>query len=408
MRYRLPNGYGSVVRLTGRRRKPYAVRTSSINEYVDVYTDETPPDDILRELKRLKFRWNKNRHFWTALSTDRTKEYAAALADECDIKTGISFRQTYKFHAYFEKPELAYSYLAEINNGNVVEEHKKFTDAPTFAEMYGMWKKYRQSLKRQISESTWRNYEIAFNHLAALHHKKFLAIKTADVQEVLNGYNHKSASTIGNMRAILKSMYSYARMNNYVDTDITDFLVYEWTDSDTEMHSPYTEEEIGILWQKLYEVNNVDIILIYIYTGMRPSELLNILTENVHLDEQYMIGGMKTEAGIDRIIPIADKILPLVKNRYNPDRKYLINNRYGNHYTYGSYVSANFNTVMNRVGMQHIPHDSRHTFATLMDNAGANDVCIKLIMGHSMRNDTTKGVYTHKSVSDLLAEVNKI
>ena len=25
-----------------------------------------------------------------------------------------------------------------------------------------------------------------------------------------------------------------------------------------------------------------------------------------------------------------------------------------------------------------------------MDSAGANDVCIKLIMGHSMKNDTTK------------------
>ena len=45
--------------------------------------------------------------------------------------------------------------------------------------------------------------------------------------------------------------------------------------------------------------------------------------------------------------------------------------------------------------MKHLPHDGRHTFASLMDSAGANDVCIKLIMGHSMKNDTTKGTYTH-------------
>lgn len=404
---RMPNHYGSVCKLTGKRRKPYAVRTSSIQEYVEVYMTDTP-EDVARELKRLGFKWKKNREAWVAVRTDRAKEFADALVDEYDVKIGVSFRQTYKFHAYFERPELAYSYLAELNNGNVVPEHKRFSESPTFAEMYAMWKKYRVSLKKQISDSTWRNYEIAFNHLAPLHQKKFLAIRTADAQEVLNSYNHKSSSTIGNMRAVLKSMYSYARMNGYVDTDITEFLVYEWTDTDTEIHAPYTMEEIGILWQKLYEVNNVDIILIYIYTGMRPSELLNVLTENVHLDEQYLVGGMKTEAGTDRIIPIADKILPLVKNRFDPNKKYLINNRYGNHYTYGSYVSANFNTVMNRVGMQHIPHDSRHTFATLMDNAGANDVCVKLIMGHSMRNDTTKGVYTHKSVSDLLKEVNKI
>ena len=61
----------------------------------------------------------------------------------------------------------------------------------------------------------------------------------------------------------------------------------------------------------------------------RPKALLEILTENVHLDEKYMIGGMKTEAGKDRIIPLNDKLIPLVKNRYDPNKKYLINNKFG-------------------------------------------------------------------------------
>ena len=59
-----------------------------------------------------------------------------------------------------------------------------------------------------------------------------------------------------------------------------------------------------------------------IYTGLRPTELLEIQTENVHLDEKYMVGGMKTEAGKDRIIPLNDKIIPLVKNRYDANKKY--------------------------------------------------------------------------------------
>jgi len=29
-------------------------------------------------------------------------------------------------------------------------------------------------------------------------------------------------------------------------------------------------------------------------------------------------------------------------------------------------------------------------------------------MGHSMKNDTTKGTYTHKTLEELLTEVNKI
>ena len=72
------------------------------------------------------------------------------------------------------------------------------------------------------------------------------------------------------------------------------------------------------------------------------------------------------------------------------------------------YQYRNFNTCMGKLKMKHLPHDGRHTFASLMDSAGANDVCIKLIMGHSMKNDTTKGTYTHKTLGELLAEVNKI
>lgn len=320
----------------------------------------------------------------------------------------VVYRQTFKYLEYFEKQERAYSYLAELNNAEVVSEHIRFSETPTFAEMYHKWKKYRNTLPDKICKSTWRNYEIAFNHLADLHHKKFNALRTDEVQECINKWTCKSNSTVSNIRTVLNNMYKYALMNNYIEKDLSQFFVYSWVEPSEQIHSRYTDEEIAVLWANLYIVNNVDLILITIYSGLRPTELLEITTDNVHLDEQYMVGGIKTDAGIDRIIPIADKILPLIKNRYDANRRFLVNNKYGNHYTYGSYVSANFNTVMNRLQMKHLPHDGRHTFASLMDNVGANEVCLKLIMGHSMRNDVTKSVYTHKTIPQLIEEVNKI
>ena len=106
--------------------------------------------------------------------------------------------------------------------------------------------------------------------------------------------------------------------------------------------------------------------------------------------------------------------IPMKKSkqcRYYPDydlHRIATNRAVGNHYTYGTYMNGNFNTCMGKLKMKHLPHDGRHTFASLMDSAGANDVCIKLIMGHSMKNDTTKGTYTHKTLEELLTEVNKI
>lgn len=169
-------------------------------------------------------------------------------------------------------------------------------DVPTFAELYGRWKKYKKSLKDKLSDSTWKNYEIAFNHLAPLHSMKIINIKVNDMQECLNSHNHQSKSTIGNIRASLKGIYAYAVMNEYIEQDITQYLVFEYTKTSTSIH-------IDLLWNKLYVVNNVDIILINIYTGMRPTELLEVLTENVHLDERYTVGVLKTEHGYSELFP---------------------------------------------------------------------------------------------------------
>ena len=74
------------------------------------------------------------------------------------------------------------------------------------------------------------------------------------------------------------TIYQYAKLNEYIDRDLTEGLVYEWTNSTEQMHDRYSDEEIKTLWSKLYEINNVDIILIMIYTGLRPTELLVIIT----------------------------------------------------------------------------------------------------------------------------------
>lgn len=62
---------------------------------------------------------------------------------------------------------------------------------------------------------------------------------------------------------------------------------------------------------------------------------------------------------------------------------------------------------MEKLKMMHLPHDGRHIFSSLMDSAEASGVCIKLIMGHSMKNDTTKGMYTHRTLEELLTDMHK-
>ena len=364
---KLPNGYGSVVKLKGKRRKPWAVRIS--------YLQEQPDGTVKRKRKYLE---------------------------------------------YFMKQDSALAYLAEYNNGGLVPEHQKYADVPTFAELYEKWKRYRNSLKSKPGASTWKNYDIAFNYFANLHPQKVISLRAQDLQDCITAQSSKARATVGNMRAVVRGMWNYAVMNEIVENDITQHLIFEFTQSGVPIHTRFTDKEINTLWESLWVINNVDIILIYIYTGVRPVELLEIESENVHLDERYMIGGVKTEAGKNRVIPIHESIVPLIEYRLAQNRKYLITNKYGNHYTRAVYHNSNWNTVMGKLNMNHAPHDCRYTFAALADNACINETCKKIIMGHSLGNregtafktggtaDVTRDVYTEKTIPELVAEVNKL
>lgn len=62
---------------------------------------------------------------------------------------------------------------------------------------------------------------------------------------------------------------------------------------------------------------------------------------------------------------------------------------------------------MKTLNMEHTIHDCRHTFATKMTDAGANQTATKKIIGHSSFA-TTEKIYTHASIEILRENIEKI
>ena len=62
---------------------------------------------------------------------------------------------------------------------------------------------------------------------------------------------------------------------------------------------------------------------------------------------------------------------------------------------------------MARLGIDHNPHDTRHTFITKAKEANMNEYILKMIVGHEMA-DITEKIYTHRTVEDLKREMKKI
>ena len=109
------------------------------------------------------------------------------------------------------------------------------------------------------------------------------------------------------------------------------------------------------------------------------------------IEEDLMRGGSKTEAGRDRIVPIHPKIKDFVQ-------EYRI--------TYFTY-RKHFNKLMEELGMDHTPHECRHTFVTMAKEKEINDNIIKLLVGHQS-GDVTEGIYTHRTIDSLRKAIAKI
>lgn len=143
---------------------------------------------------------------------------------------------------------------------------------------------------------------------------------------------------------------------------------------------------------------------------------MQLKTENVFLDEQYMVGGMKTSNGTNRIVPIHPMIQKLVAYRYQQAREvyhsdFLFNLPTGSvskPFTYDTYKTC-FRNIMETLNLSGFtPHCTRHTFATQAEVCGLRERSIKLMMGHSLKADVTDYHYKHTDVEYLYQEICKI
>ncbi|MBO0586156.1 site-specific integrase [Sporosarcina sp. E16_8] len=348
-----PNGYGSVFKLSGKRRRPFAVR--------------------------ITVGWDDNG------------------------------KQLYEYLDYFVTRPEAMIALAEYNRDPYDLSDKKIT----YAELYKRFTlenfyKVENGVKvLKASESKVYTYQMAFGLSKALHSLKFVDIKKSHMQAVIDNCD-KAYETKKKVKSLFNHLYKLAMENDLVDKDYAAFV--DLGENDTvSSREPFTTEEVASLWENIDKSDFIDTILIMIYTGLRPGELATIENENINIDERYMRGGLKTAAGKNRVIPINMKILPLIEKRINSNQKYLLADLKGGSakQRYDDFSRRYWKPVMEHLNMKHLPHDCRHTFATLMDNAEANNTSIKRIMGHASKGVTEK-VYTHKDIEQLIKAIDLI
>ena len=341
---KLPNGYGSITKLKGNRRNPFVVR-------------------ITKEID------------------DEGKQVRVVLG-------------------YYPSRTKALEALSDYNKEPFDIANLKIT----FAEMYELWQGTDEYKK--LSESATKQYRYAYNRYEPLHDTAFITLKAPQLQKCIddidNGYTAKRF-----MKNLASKLYHIAIKREMTKDNKSELLEIGSSSATKHERIPFTSDEIDQLWSH-QEDETVKIMLIYIYTGVRCNELLSLLRDDLHLDEQYFkVVDSKTLAGI-RDVPIADCIVPLFK--YFIDKcksKYVITSPKGYKLDDSSWRKK-LSSINKALNMQHGTHEARHTCITELTIHNVNSTVIKEIVGHKSAQSLTEKVYTHIPMSVKIEAVNTI
>ncbi len=292
----------------------------------------------------------------------------------------------------FEKKKDALAYILAMQNG--VEERKSITVAI-------LWEQFGQQLD-SLSKSKRTAYNIAWRKIGKdIEYRSIDDFTVPELQEITDRYG-TSYYTKRDIKNLLSHLYKIAIRDDYVDKNKASYI--QLPELHSEERVVLSETEISTLWSD-YTQNRHRItaqMLVMLYTGIRPGELLSIRSENVHLDEQYMTGGIKTKKGKNRKIIIPDKLIPVVEQMIAEGKDKIA------HYSCADDFYGAWKLKRTELGIREAitPYCCRHTYVTKLTALKVSPAMLQELAGHEDYDTTLE--YTHLSISDRLAEVNKL
>lgn len=288
---------------------------------------------------------------------------------------------------------LSRSASAERKHITLSELHRKFENT----------KKYDA-----LSKSQKDKLRFAWNRLFPIQTRDICDLSVEDMQDTIDAAV-KTYYPARDMKVMLSHLYELAKRFEYVTYNKTESL--ELPLLKKTQKQIFTENDILKFWCDFYGRTEkgepvephifTGYILIMIFAGLRYGEVSTILLDNIHLQERYMIGGIKSEAGIDRVIPLNRKIIPVLRVLIPKQQKKLLEMNEDNFY------STYWETI-DRLQVSHLtPHSCRHTYFTMMADKQVPPALIAEAGGHA-DFDTTYKNYVHTPIEKLVEAVDKI
>lgn len=410
---RLPKGLGTVYKMTGARAKPYCTAiTTSVpcesekQKQTPIGYTKTREEGIrmlyLYHYEKLKLLpsvvisnpllENKYLDHIMKMMEANVLSKTPTEVDNIDIINQL-------FLASLPTEEVA------IDNSKI-SMLKREKEVPTFDEVY---QNILSPIYSSKSNSLKYGMKAAHARLKKIHNRKINTLNIDDYQPIFDKVSETGVSNtiLNRMKQICSEVSRWGQSRDYILKDYTQFIQYKSNDN-VKRYKPFTIDEIKkVLNSKCFWSK---IITVYIFTGMRPIEFIKMKKEDVHLEERYMLGGVKTASGKNRVIPIHNCIYEIIFELYEKAKvgKRLFCSENEIYTVYDTYRN-NYKEIMKKLDLldHEYPYETRHTFATIAEEFQLDTYRVKKILGHNT-GDITKDVYTHPQIQALVDEVNKI
>lgn len=295
---------------------------------------------------------------------------------------------------YYERKTDALAALESLSGRDLTERYNM-----TFAEVFEAWKTEHY---KDIGESGVESYDGAFKVFAPIHQKKFRDLRTADFQAVLDTHMSKSHSTVSKYKQLITQMSQWAIREELITTNFAKFV--RLPDNVMKEKDIFTDEEIAKLEKD--ESEAAKIILMLIYTGMRIGELFGLSVKDFH--GTYVVGGEKTEAGRNRIIPIRPEGRAYFSYFAKKATGELLLSGYVGQKVVANFRYRDYYPLLEKLAIErHTPHATRHTFASWARRKGMPPEALQKILGHADYS-TTANIYVHTSPEELVKAVEDI
>jgi len=286
-----------------------------------------------------------------------------------------------------KKEALAYAVSAKVPTSKI----------PSLRDYYNAW---ANNGMEHLGKSKKVAYKIAWNRLKSIADKPINELSVADLQNCIN-QTTTTYYPARDMKTVLSHCFTSAAADGNARGNLSEYVTLPKLNE--QEIQPFTSDEVQRMWELYCDGTEFfAYVLLMIYTGMMPGELLKLSVSMIDTDRHEIIGcGLKTDVRKQTPIVYPDLIDPLVqhlirsakKGRIYPHQKKQFYKKY-----HETLIAAKIRDLP--------PYACRHTSGTKLALSGIAPSMVQKLMRHSKFTTTQR--YIHPDVSDAQRAMNEV